>query len=814
MSLSHHSCFLQHVHQSACAVVADGELALDEAGGAALLVDDEAGSIGKHGVEVSQVYVVGSTAAAAISALDDGFGQLEGFQIALLLCYEGIDAHHLGCVDEGALHAHRVVAAQVEHVAAAYELLGTHTVEDGLRVDALAHLEGDAGREVGLDGTRDDVGGGALGGDDHVDAHGARLLCDAGDGQLNLLAGRHDEVAILVDDHHDVGHELMSVLGVQLALGELLVVFLDVAHVGLHQQFVAGVHLHAEALQRAYHLAGVGDDGRLGLFGQSGEEVLVDVTVDAELHHLGVYEHNLQLGGVLLVEQRGEDGVQTYRFSLSRGTGHQQVGRLGQVEHEHLVGDGLAHGAGQVHRGLLEFLRVQNALHRHDALLGVGHLYADGALAGDGGYDAYAQRLQVQRDVVFQSTYLRDAHAWGGFQLIERDGGAYGGLDAADFDAKSAQHVHDAVLVGGLLGHVDVGLAVIVVVLQQVEGGVVVQLQVELGVVGLQHLVAHAHQVVAAGLLLFFCCRHVHAQLFAVGRFLLVVAAHGLHHLFVAYVHHQVVALELNGLCRRVVERGGVFHDGARGKCGLRVFLARAHRELHLVKNALGIQHLPNPFVGLGADVGEEQQCDDDEHGSQAGHAHKALYPAPHHQPMVAAKAEVAVAEEGRHKLGQRDGEPQHHQHQTHEPLQQRGLEGFHQSERQQEEEGGHQEGGQPEALLHEEVGRVGSQRAAGILELAVLVGHLAGVHILDDAHVGLSRGEERDEREHQTACQRKEQHAGEEAQPLVLEYLSSTRQAQCAHQRGAWFFGFCLVFSLFTHVCFRLYVISTAKLA
>src|SRR5204863_2295579 len=70
---------------------------------------------------------------------------------------------------------------QVEHVAASQQLLGTGLVEDDPRVDARADGEGDPRRDVGFDQAGDDVGGGALGRDQEVNAHGTGELGDATD---------------------------------------------------------------------------------------------------------------------------------------------------------------------------------------------------------------------------------------------------------------------------------------------------------------------------------------------------------------------------------------------------------------------------------------------------------------------------------------------------------------------------------------------------------------------------------------------------------------------------------------------------------
>jgi hypothetical protein len=48
--------------------------------------------------------------------------------------------------------------------------------------------------------------------------------------------------------------------------------------------------------------------------------VLEERFVDGELDHLRVHEHEFEFGWVLLIEQRGEDSVETYGFTLTSGT--------------------------------------------------------------------------------------------------------------------------------------------------------------------------------------------------------------------------------------------------------------------------------------------------------------------------------------------------------------------------------------------------------------------------------------------------------------------------------------------------------------
>jgi hypothetical protein len=70
----------------------------------------------------------------------------------------GDDLLDLGVRDEGAVDAGDAAAAgHVEHVALAEQLLGALLAQDGAAVDLRGDLEGDPGREVGLDRAGDDV---------------------------------------------------------------------------------------------------------------------------------------------------------------------------------------------------------------------------------------------------------------------------------------------------------------------------------------------------------------------------------------------------------------------------------------------------------------------------------------------------------------------------------------------------------------------------------------------------------------------------------------------------------------------------------
>ncbi len=247
--------------------------------------------------------------------------------------------------------------------------------------------------------------------------------------------------------------------------------------------------------------------------------MVYDGVIDAELHLLGVHHHELQLGRMFLVEQAGDDGVQSDGLTLARGTGHEQVGHLGQIDHEDLVGDGLAQGHRQLVIRLLELAAVQYALHRHHLGLGVWYLDTDGSLAGNGCDDTDAQCREREGDVILEVPDLGDADARGWGDFIEGDGGADCSLDAAYLHTEVREHLYDAVFVLRLLLHVDI-VALVLVLLQEVQGRVLVELQVQLRVVGFQGTL-----VVEYGFLGVFAQNHLHALF--LGGFLFLLNLYG-----------------------------------------------------------------------------------------------------------------------------------------------------------------------------------------------------------------------------------------------------------------------------------------------
>jgi len=188
----------------------------------------------------------------------------------------GRDSLHFRCIDESTLYPYRFATAQEKHVASSDKLVSSRAVQNRTGVDHGAYFKGHSCREVCLDGTRNDVGGRALGSDDHVNSHGPGQLCDAGDRQFYFFSGRHNQISELVDDDYDVRHETMPVFRIELAVFEFGIILFDITGTGFFQQVVARVHFTAEAFQRGHHLLYVRNDRLVISVGNLRQEMVFD----------------------------------------------------------------------------------------------------------------------------------------------------------------------------------------------------------------------------------------------------------------------------------------------------------------------------------------------------------------------------------------------------------------------------------------------------------------------------------------------------------------------------------------------------------
>ena len=94
----------------------------------------------------------------------------------------------------------------------------------------------------------------------------------------------------------------MTLGEVELVVDELLVIFFNVTRASHLQKVIARVHELAEGVQRSHHLRHIGNDRLFLVLGKRCHEVVGEGRVDAEFNLLRVYQHELQLIGMLLVE--------------------------------------------------------------------------------------------------------------------------------------------------------------------------------------------------------------------------------------------------------------------------------------------------------------------------------------------------------------------------------------------------------------------------------------------------------------------------------------------------------------------------------
>ena len=430
------------------------------------------------------------------------------------------------------------------------------------------------------------------------------------------------------------------------------------------------------------------------------------------------------------------------------------MGNLGQVNHEDLVGDGLAQGDGKFHVGLLEFLGVEDAIHRDDARRGVGHLDADRALAGDGGDDTDADGSQTEGDVVLQVLDLGDAHALGRRDLVERDGRADGGADGTDLHAEVVEHLDDAVFVGLQLllgGKARAGVAVIL--LEQAERGKLPRHEGLAGVDGRREGCRAGHGR-PAGLLVALGHLDAHAHLLLAGSFFLVLRLRivgGIQRLLVGVLARKVVVQKLHRLRLRVVKDLRILAlGGTDNRILCRVVLPRVlvvvavflDRKLHLAREIVyGVEHLANDVDGLRGDVGHKRDGHDQENGDKARRAHHVLQPLADVCAMVAARIEHLLAPQGREKLGKGDAAPRHDDRHAEEPFQEvQPREGAHHPQAAKQQKGGDQKGRDAEAAPYKIIGGQRAQTAAVVGKLTIAVQQLPWTQAHEDALVDGTR--------------------------------------------------------------------------
>ncbi len=365
--------------------------------------------------------------AVGVVACDAAFEQsLDVLRLAQLLQVLD-DAMHFAVRHERAVHALRVAGSrrQEQHVALAEQRLGAHLVENRARVDLARHLERNARRNVRLDEAGDHVDRRTLRGEDEMDAGGARLLRDARDELLDLLAGHHHEVGQLVDHDDDQRHfferlglvrrqrqRIQELLAGLLRLGDLRVVAGEVAHAELRHQPVAALHFADAPVERVGGELHVGDHRR---------QQMRDAFVHRQLEHLRIDQDQAHLLRLGLVEERQDHRVDGDRLARARRARDQQVRHAREIGHHRLAGDVLAQRERQRARRVVVRRRREDLDELHHLPPRIRQFEAHARLAGNRLDHADRHDRQRARDVLDQVDDLRALHADGGLDFVARD---------------------------------------------------------------------------------------------------------------------------------------------------------------------------------------------------------------------------------------------------------------------------------------------------------------------------------------------------------------------------------------------------------
>ena len=396
------------------------------------------------------------------------------------------DLVHLRRIDKRTLHTRDAGVTGIQRVSATDQLLCALGIQHRSRVNHTLRSQRDTCRDISLDHTCDDVHRRTLCSQNHMHTYRTRFLRDTCNRRLHLLTRLHDEIAILIDDDHDIRQVLVmqtvrhQLSRIQTTSHELIVIILQVTYTGVHEQFIAVLHLDHQRVQSVNHLVAIGDDDLLGIGIRHRRQVMFQQRfVWRKLDHLRIHHHEFQLRRVFLVQQRSDDGIDCHRLTRTGSTGYQQVRRLREIEHKHLVRDRSAVRDRQLHLLLLlETLGCDHRVHAHYLRFLVWHLNTDRSLTRHRRDDTNTRRTQTHHNIVLQRLDLRHTDTCLRHDFIERHGRSYRCFDAINFYAIVAQGRHNTCAVRTLLFLVNDRRILIVIHLQQVQTRELEELQI------------------------------------------------------------------------------------------------------------------------------------------------------------------------------------------------------------------------------------------------------------------------------------------------------------------------------------------------
>ena len=186
---------------------------------------------------------------------------------------------------------------------------------------------------------------------------------------------------------------------------------------------------------------------------------------------------------MLLIKQRSDDGIQSDRFTLTGGTGHQHMRHLAQINHENLIGNRLTQSYRQIISRLLELLATDDTLSGNNLRIGVRYFNTDCSFSRNRRNDTNTQCRKAESDIIFQTTNLGNTNPLLGGNFIQRHRRSHRRLYRTDFNTETAQCIYNLIFIGILLRHVDSRLGIIIM-LHQVDSRITIVFQIETGIIG------------------------------------------------------------------------------------------------------------------------------------------------------------------------------------------------------------------------------------------------------------------------------------------------------------------------------------------
>ena len=183
-----------------------------------------------------------------------------------------------------------------------------------------------------------------------------------------------------------------------------------------------------------------------------GRDQVRNAFIGRQFHHLRVDQDHPDLFRRGPGQQRHQHGVDEAGLTGSGGAGDQQVRHLGQVGRDEVALDVLAEADHQRVVVTAGGRRGEHVGQPHHFAVGVGHLDADGGLAGDRGQHADALGGHRVGDVLLQRGDLLHLDARPQLDLVAGDGGPAGAAGDGRVDLELVEYLADGAghdVVGG-----------------------------------------------------------------------------------------------------------------------------------------------------------------------------------------------------------------------------------------------------------------------------------------------------------------------------------------------------------------------------